>query len=650
MALQFRRGTAADVTSETFVPAIGEPVYITDEDKLYIGDGATIGGNVVGSGATSLSELSDLHLSNQNTATVQSFSISSNTVTLNTVDAHSFVVGRQVTIAGSSDSILNGTHSVVSTPTANSFLFVVTSADVASTVSDGSITAVIPEQAVLAYNTTNSRFEDTKTVDILGRLKNHSDVSTYDSGSDAFSNNDTGKIIRYDYDNEFKIKRTGESIDYGEGAHFLGIDFSNGVTGSVYTANSSNWSEGTGSNSLNSTANSAIQRVPYGNGIEDDGSYNLVNTSVIADSNDFTLDFWLLRDTNDDWVGMVFEDSSSNEIFDVEYTGSTLRLRCNILADGTITASLLHDVISWSTQDLDDEWVHVCIIRKGTDFRAWLNGQNYGAGTLQGSYATDFNFKFSRIAQFFPTTYRTLENFIGPLFFDFKKAWRDPIAANITVPTKPVDFYNLKSGVNIAELNDVNEFETFVNGDILTYYEGIFHPSKPYYSKFKFSLSSAPTGVVSGSSVIGQGTSGFWRPLNKEQDFLNNNEGPITSDFDPIFDAQELLGSFTMPVDGVYHVIANLTFAMDNLSANTYYTNEVTLSADNTGRTNNDRPYHLTFTTHATAPASIIRQTATIQTIERLVGGSSSVNIYLDTDQSDQFYVEEAYITFHKIG
>ena len=87
MALQFRRGTAADVTSETFVPAAGEPVYLTDQEKLYIGDGTTVGGNLVG-GADTLTDLTDLHLTSQDVNTVQSYSISGNTVNLNTVDAN----------------------------------------------------------------------------------------------------------------------------------------------------------------------------------------------------------------------------------------------------------------------------------------------------------------------------------------------------------------------------------------------------------------------------------------------------------------------------------------------------------------------------------------------------------------------------------
>lgn len=46
MALQFRRGTETDRLS--IVPAAGEPIWTTDTKQLYVGDGSTTGGNVIG--------------------------------------------------------------------------------------------------------------------------------------------------------------------------------------------------------------------------------------------------------------------------------------------------------------------------------------------------------------------------------------------------------------------------------------------------------------------------------------------------------------------------------------------------------------------------------------------------------------------------
>ena len=50
MPLQFRRGTDAHRTAIT--PAAGEPVWVTDTTKLYVGDGTTAGGiEIAGSGS-----------------------------------------------------------------------------------------------------------------------------------------------------------------------------------------------------------------------------------------------------------------------------------------------------------------------------------------------------------------------------------------------------------------------------------------------------------------------------------------------------------------------------------------------------------------------------------------------------------------------
>lgn len=43
--LQLRRGTDAD--RQTFTPAEGELIYVTDTGKLYIGDNVTVGGNAI---------------------------------------------------------------------------------------------------------------------------------------------------------------------------------------------------------------------------------------------------------------------------------------------------------------------------------------------------------------------------------------------------------------------------------------------------------------------------------------------------------------------------------------------------------------------------------------------------------------------------
>jgi hypothetical protein len=51
MAFKLRRGLETDRLSIT--PAEGEPIYTTDEKKLYIGDGSTVGGNAITGGSGS---------------------------------------------------------------------------------------------------------------------------------------------------------------------------------------------------------------------------------------------------------------------------------------------------------------------------------------------------------------------------------------------------------------------------------------------------------------------------------------------------------------------------------------------------------------------------------------------------------------------
>ena len=158
MALQFRRGTAAEVVSQSFVPEIGEPVYITDEQQLYIGDGTTQKGNPV-SGATTLQGLTDVKLSPERTNTIASYSITSNVATINLVTPHDYwyYTGISVTISNSSISALNGTH-VITAYTLQSVSFALTSPDVAVTVADGDTHIEITTGDILVYDGTNNEF------------------------------------------------------------------------------------------------------------------------------------------------------------------------------------------------------------------------------------------------------------------------------------------------------------------------------------------------------------------------------------------------------------------------------------------------------------------------------------------------------------
>lgn len=160
MALQFRRGTAAEVVSQSFVPEIGEPIYITDEQQLYIGDGTTQKGNPVGgSGSSTLESLTDVKLSTERTNTIVSYSITSNVATINLITSHGFwyYTGLSVTISNSSVSILNGTH-VITAYTSQSVSFALTSPDVAITVADGDTHVEIGTGDILVYDGINNEF------------------------------------------------------------------------------------------------------------------------------------------------------------------------------------------------------------------------------------------------------------------------------------------------------------------------------------------------------------------------------------------------------------------------------------------------------------------------------------------------------------
>lgn len=142
MSLQFRRGTEAQRDTSTFVPLSGEPIWTTDEKKLYVGDGSTpggvevsftlntsttstLGGVKIGSGisitadgtisasggsAFDLSTVTNQALFTTSSVTFSNISVS-NTVTTNNIQnlSGSIITLKQLTgvvIEGSTDGIL----------------------------------------------------------------------------------------------------------------------------------------------------------------------------------------------------------------------------------------------------------------------------------------------------------------------------------------------------------------------------------------------------------------------------------------------------------------------------------------------------------------------------------------------------------------
>lgn len=164
MALQIRRGTSADVTSESFVPLLGEPLYLTDNQKLYIGDGSTQGGNAIG-GAEDLKDLTSVTLIDESIGALNLYSVTSNTVLVTLLVGQSaYYIGLEVVISNSSVAALNGTHTITSIPTGSQFTFSLTTADVTSASVTGTVTPKIPNGNVLAWNETNSYWENAQAL------------------------------------------------------------------------------------------------------------------------------------------------------------------------------------------------------------------------------------------------------------------------------------------------------------------------------------------------------------------------------------------------------------------------------------------------------------------------------------------------------
>jgi hypothetical protein len=146
------------------VPLLGEPLYLTDNQKLYIGDGSTQGGNAIG-GATDLNELTSVTLIDESVGALDLYSVTSNTVLITlSVGQSAYYVGLQVVISNSSVAALNGTHTITSIPTGSQFTFSLTTADVTSASVTGVVTPKIPNGNVLAWNETNSYWENAQAL------------------------------------------------------------------------------------------------------------------------------------------------------------------------------------------------------------------------------------------------------------------------------------------------------------------------------------------------------------------------------------------------------------------------------------------------------------------------------------------------------
>lgn len=661
MSLQIRRGTSADVQSESLIPLVGEPVWLTDTNSLYIGDGTTQGGNLVG-GANELSELNSVHFRSEGVSTIQTFSIVSNVVEVTTTINHDFGVNDQIIISGATSTVLNGTHTVTTVPTGAQFTFILTNADVTSTVSTGSVSLLIPNNTVLAYDTTNARWEDKEFGDLNITLDKISNIDSFDLTLSGHANPDIGKIIRYDYDLNWSVKRPGEPINNSADQGYIGIDFEYGITGSTYTANSSLWTESANNaNGVLASSVSAIPPLPYGDGAVDGSSLRYTPVNAFTDSNDFTLDFWFYRTSGTDWnEGIKFLDADTYTLFSVIIIGGVIKLESHISSSG-ISSIFTNDVIEWqadvSSSGLDDKWIHVAIVRKGLEFRAWVDGVDKGAGVLQGSYTAAHNFKFSEFALFMPIGSNfPVENIpVGPLFVDLQKAHYDPAGGDIFVPKERVDFYNLKSGVKLEECLDVCAYE-LTDGDGLTWHQNKWMPGRPVYTKYKYNLTAAPAATVANSDRVGSPFSlGTWAKVTFENYATNGNIGPASVNEDPNLNiVQGGTAVFAYFPKGTYRIDLIAEITLDNLAIDSYYSHSVKIECKNFSRDLGSSTSKTLFSTNGTnVPTAPVVQTVEMSNVVNFTNASdigNTLEILLDGNQSEQFYVSDAFLTITKMS
>lgn len=160
MALQFRRGTAANRTADSFTPVVGEPIFETDTNKLYIGDGSTVGGVDIYNGLN-LANVNDVTLITETIENPDTYSIAANVVTLVFDAGHSFAANQSITIANSSVAALNGTYTVTSVTATDVVIPTTGQADIGSTALTADVNANIVNGRILAWDSADSAWKDT---------------------------------------------------------------------------------------------------------------------------------------------------------------------------------------------------------------------------------------------------------------------------------------------------------------------------------------------------------------------------------------------------------------------------------------------------------------------------------------------------------
>lgn len=156
MALQFRRGTEAERTQDGFTPLPGEPVYVTDTKRLYIGDGQTEGGNPVGFN-NGLSDLTDVDLQSEVSIPILTINASDNQVRIATVQPHGLSTGDSIYVYSSTTPEVNGLH-VVNVVGISTIVFQQTIENFSIRQDTGALKYEIADGTILAYDQATGRW------------------------------------------------------------------------------------------------------------------------------------------------------------------------------------------------------------------------------------------------------------------------------------------------------------------------------------------------------------------------------------------------------------------------------------------------------------------------------------------------------------
>jgi hypothetical protein len=214
MALKIRRGTASQIAGIT--PAAGELVYATDTDQLFVGDGSTAGGNLIGPASSSGFNLGgNLNLNGNDITGTGNININgtitaTGNINLGDTDADNIVIGGEINsnIVPNTDSTFNLGSS--GKKWSNGWINTLTSTAITSTTLTGTLTGDVK----------GSVFGDDSTVLVDG-------VSGVLRGNHIgnVTGNVTGNVVATD--TTVMINATTKSIGY------LGAALAGNLTGNV---------------------------------------------------------------------------------------------------------------------------------------------------------------------------------------------------------------------------------------------------------------------------------------------------------------------------------------------------------------------------------------------------------------------------------